>query len=139
MSSAIEFTATIDNGALVPPMHYKPFMKANAGKQARVSLSWNTKKRSLRQNSFWFGPVLSAVRNWMHEQGYNFSAEETHDYLVRHVWKHTEVVMVENTPYERRLSSTKLSTADWEKMIDITRLWASERGFIVPFPNEEGL
>jgi hypothetical protein len=135
----IEFIATIANGIIKPPMNLHHFLSANEGKQVRIVLSWSLKKRSIKQNAFWFGPVIQCVRDWLRDQGYNLDANETHEYLIRHVWKYTDVMMIEGVPFERRLSSTKLSTGEWERMIEITRQWAAERGFILPMPNEDSI
>lgn len=133
---SIEFVANIHNAHLVPPPQYTRFMKQQEGKQVRATISWNLKKRSQPQNRFYFGPVIQCVREWLNEQGYNFDATETHEFIVRHIWKYTEVTMIDGVPYEKRLSSTKLSTKDWEDNIEKVRQYGAEHGFFVPFPNE---
>lgn len=107
-----------------------------AGKVIKLSISESKKYRSNPQNRFWFGAMIPAIKEWFMEHGHNFSAEEIHEYMVKRVWKHTQIVLIENEPYERRLSSADLSTIEWEKYMDITRHWGAERGLILPFPHE---
>jgi hypothetical protein len=133
---SVEFTATICCGVLVPPLQFTSFLRANDGKQARVVLSWHLKKRTTKQNRFWFGCCIPVIREWLLDQGINLDAEETHEFCVRHVWKHTEVVFVGDVPFERRLSSTKLSTKEWEERIEVSREYFGEKGLPLPYPNE---
>jgi hypothetical protein len=113
-------------------------LKDADGKIVTMQIEEFKPKRSSNQNRFWFGVVIPLVRSWFLEHGYNFDAEEVHDYIVRRVWKHTEVVNLDDEPYERRLSSTKLEKPEWEKMVDLTRVWGAERGLQIPFPKEYG-
>lgn len=112
---------------------------AYAGKVLRLSIEEVKKRRSNKQNRFWYGVMIPAIRAWFLEHGYNFDAQEVHEYMVRRVWKHTEVVFIENEPYERRLSSTELTPHEWEVRLEITRAWGAERGLILPFPREDDL
>lgn len=135
----LEFTAHIVNGSILPPDHIVTFLRRCQKTQARISLSWTLKKRSSKQNAFYFGPVIKAFREWFLENGYNFSAKDIHEFIVSRVWKHTEVAFIDDMPFERRLSSTKLSSSDWENKIELARVWAAEHAFFIPLPNEEKL
>lgn len=107
-----------------------------AGKKIRLTIEEAGNTRTPPQNRFWFGVCIPVIRDWFYEQGYNFDATDVHEYMVRKVWKCTEVMFIEGEPYERRLSSTKLTTVEWEQRIDLSRAWCAEKGIILPFPNE---
>lgn len=107
------------------------------GKRVVISVAESKRKRSNSQNAFWWGVCIPIIRSWFADHGYNFDAEEVHDWLVRRVWKFTEVVvMPDGEAFERRLSSTKLSTMEWESKIDLVRQWGAEHGLNIPFPHE---
>jgi hypothetical protein len=108
------------------------------GKRVTVSLAESKRTRTNNQNAFWWGVCIPIIRSWFAEHGYNFDAEEVHDWIVRRVWKQTEVILgPDGEPYERRLSSTKLSTVEWERAIDEVRRCGAEHGLVIPFPREE--
>ncbi len=109
-----------------------------AGKRVRFTFEEAKKVRTLKQNRFYFGPMINAVRLWLLDNGAVFSAADVHEYLWRNVLKETEmVVMPDGSHFERRLSSKDSTTAQWEKRMDIIRAWGAERGLELPFPGED--
>lgn len=112
-------------------------LPAFAGRKMRFTFEEAKKQRSIKQNRFYFGPMINAVRLWLLDNGSVFSASDVHEYLWRNVLKETEmVVMPDGSTFERRLSSKDSTPADWEKRMDILRAWGAERGLELPFPNE---
>lgn len=113
------------------------FLKMLEGKPVQVEIKERKKYRSIKQNRFYFGHIVPAVREMFFQTGHVLSDEDVHDYLWRHVLKETEIVIMPNgDTYERRKSSTGFSTKDWEERIDAIRAWAAELGIALPYPNE---
>ncbi len=108
------------------------------GKKIKIVIGELKRERSLKQNAFWWSAMIPLIRSWLMEQGIVFDAETTHEFCCTHIWKHTTVtLMPDGTPYEHRLSSTKLNTNQWEEFMEITRAWFAERGLVIPFPERE--
>ncbi len=108
------------------------------GKTIMITIEERKKQRTLKQNRFYFGPMIQAVRLWLLDKGMVFSAVDVHEYLWRNVLKETEiVVMPDGSTFERRLSSTNSTTKKWEERMDIIRAWAAQRDLQLPFPNED--
>lgn len=107
------------------------------GKTVKITIEEKKRTRTVKQNRFYFGPMIQAVRLWLLDQGYVFSALDVHEYLWRNVLKETEImVMPDGTTFERRLSSKDNDTKKWEIRMDIIRAWAAERNLELPFPRE---
>jgi hypothetical protein len=107
------------------------------GKTVQITIEERKKHRTSKQNRFYYGPMIQAVRLWLLDRGYVFSAADVHEYLWRNVLKETEiVVMPDGSTFERRLSSKDSTTKDWEMRMDIIRAWAAERDLQLPFPGE---
>lgn len=106
------------------------------GKKVEVTIAEYRKKRSNNENRFYFGVVLPMVKAYLMESGDNLDLEETHEFIVRHIWKHTKIIQRDGEVMEVRLSSTRLSTTEWEQMIELTRVWAAHHGFDIPYPQE---
>lgn len=138
MKSVSKFVSPVNDGKLAVSVSVsiKNLLKMYDGKKVSIAITEHKKKRSVNQNAFYWGVLLPAVRLWLYEQGINFDAEETHEFVVRHIWKHTELINLDENLYERRLSSKNLNTMEWEQYMDLTRQWAAEKGFELPFPNE---
>ena len=108
------------------------------GKIITITVQEKEKLRSVKQNRFYFGAIIPAIRQWLFDNGINFDAEQAHEFVVRQVWKWTDTIeMPDGTVYETRLSSTKLPTKEWENRIEITRQYFADKGLILPFPNEQ--
>ncbi len=134
----LDTRAQITNGVL-PVQVARDFTRAMRelnGRIAHIVIEPAKKTRSIPQNRFYFGEVITIVQDWLRGIGINFDKTETHEFIVRHIWKHTEVVHINGIPYERRLSSTKLTTKEWEDCIEQVRIYGADKGFEIPFPKE---
>ena len=137
--SRLEYIGGVEKGMLpdYTRIQIKDALPLFNGKTVKITIEERKKQRTIKQNRFYFGPMIQAVRLWLLDNGSVFSAEEVHDYLWRRVLKETEmVVMPDGSTYERRLSSTGSTTKQWEERMDIIRAWAAERGLQLPFPGE---
>jgi hypothetical protein len=109
------------------------------------------KRRSLNQNDFYFGFYLTAMSTGFNKAGVNWSVDDCHDFLKRLILPQLEEEdYLPNAPrYQllpsgrkvpNRFSTTWLTTAGFEKYLDIGRAFASVEcgGLQLPFPNEQG-
>lgn len=140
MSQSVEYTAQINKDGHFPRQTREAIASLLGklrGKQVSVKIAPFVKKRSSPQNAFWWGVVIPIIRQMFLDAGNAVSAEETHKFLVLHVWKHTKVLQLpDGEIIEVPNTSTNLSTTKWEEKITITRAWASEFDVIIPVPNE---
>lgn len=135
----IEFEGVISKGHLEPHIRLSiaNVMSSMESKRIRVTIGEAKKKRSLKQNKFWFGMCVPQVRHFMRENGQNLTLDETHDMCVRLIWKRTKYVEMPNgTHTEVRCSSTDETTFSWEEAIDQTRAYFAPMGLMLPMPNE---
>jgi len=140
MQDKIEFEGVISKGHMPPHIrsNIATLFSSMEGKRIRLKIEEAKKKRSLKQNSFYFGSIVPAVRQYMlKEQGQNLSLEETHDMIVKYVWKFTKwVEMPDGGRVEVRRSSTEADTMGWEEKIELTRAYFAPVGLQLPYPNE---
>jgi len=132
------FKAFVDKGKIPDALrlHISDFIAGYDQKIIEITIKQHRKQRSLAQNKTWFGLYIPLIREWLLEHsGIHFTAEECHEYIVRHVWKHTEIIITpDGKPYERRLSSVKLTTGEWESLITITKAYFAGLGLVLPDP-----
>jgi hypothetical protein len=107
------------------------------GKDICVTVERKRKKRSLNQNSYYWGIVIPLVRKLLEEYGNEVDDEETHSFLKEHVGKLTASVVGKSG---RRVAITKssasLSTAEFEEYILKITAWAATEGVVIPSPND---
>lgn len=78
----IEFIAVIENGKIIPPAGMFPYFKAHHNKIVKITLSENIKKRSLSQNSFYWGIIVPEVRQFRMDNGDTVSTNQAHEDLM---------------------------------------------------------
>lgn len=141
MQQKLEYVGGVEAGKLPPhtSARIKEALPLFNGKTVKITIEERKRQRTIKQNRFYFGPMIQAVRIWFLDKGYVFSAAEVHDYLWRKVLKETEIVVLpDGSTYERRLSSKDSDTKKWEERMDIVRAWAAslEPLLELPFPGE---
>lgn len=113
-------------------------LRAHEGKEVKITIAEHKKQRSRLQNNFYFGFIVPEVKNWLFEQGTNLTLDETHDWIVKRIWKYGEYLsMPDGSMYEKRKSSTQANTKLWADFQDITYCWFAERGLVLPEPEKE--
>ena len=134
-----KFTAKVTNGKF-PESEAKMIghrIKEFDGKFLTIELREFHPTRSNQQNRFVFGVIYPAIKAHLQKFGAVMSIEEIHEFTVARVWCHTQaVVMPDGEVYTKRLSSTKLSKAEWQEFIEVTRAYWAERGLMLPHPND---
>jgi hypothetical protein len=135
----IEFEGVIAGGHLPHAIRQKIAltMQQAEGKRIRVSLSEVKSRRSLSQNSYYWGVVIEHVRQMFADAGQDIDKEEAHDFLKLHVGGLKDVVTdPAGVKHSVPRSSTRLTTIDWEVYMTKIRAWAAEFGCQIPEPNE---
>ena len=102
-----------------------------------VTLEPVKNSRSNRQNRYYWGVVVCAVRNLFNQHGDMASEEFVHRYLKAEIGGMKRKITLPNgaTAYDID-TSTRLTTAQWEDWMQAIRAWAAEYGCFIPLPNE---
>lgn len=108
------------------------------GKNIRVTVEEVRKKRSNKQNAYYWGVVVPAVHGMFLETGNVVDQDEVHEFLKRHVGKLTCKITDPNG-HEATVtrSSAKEDTSEFEKYMEAIRSWAAQFDLEIPLPNEE--
>lgn len=101
-------------------------------------LKSTTKGRSTQQNRYYWGCVLPIIKEALKEQhGLVYSSEDLHEFLkikLNSIEIHNQEGVVEKMP----ISTTELSTTEFEEYMENVRRWADDLlGVIIPLPNEQ--
>ncbi len=138
MANNIEFEGVISKGHFPPHIRQSiaNVMNSMESKRIRVTIAEAKKQRSGKQNRFYWSQIVPAARNHFFDKGINLSLDETHEVIVKGIWKHTRYVTVGGEEVEIRRSSTDTDTKLWEQYADITRAYFAQEGLQLPLPNE---
>lgn len=136
---AVEYIAEVKDGKVPAGVSQaiRDILAGMSGKSIVIRLSEYRKRRSLKQNRFYFGIVVPLILDMFTEAGNNTDEDEVHEYLKEHVGK-LVTVMEDPSGVRHKVvrSSRSLTTAEWEDYITKIRAWAAEFGIAVPMPNE---
>ncbi len=93
--------------------------------------------RSLSQNSYYWGIVISSVTGMFNEHGTQASPEDVHNYLRENVGKLFKRINLPDGEIKTiGRSTTELTTSEFELYLEQIRAWAANYGLIIPLPNE---
>ena len=99
------------------------------GKYVEVIVRKKRSQRSLQQNSYYHGVVVTMLSEFL-----GYERDEMHIIL-----RFKFLRQVSEKGIENALSTTKLSTGDMEDYLDRIRRWAAQDlDFYIPLPNETG-
>lgn len=133
----LEFIAEIKGGGIVPPLYVRSFLRHCEGKQARIILGWELKKRSLDQNAYWFGVLDKHVVPVFRDYGDSWTAFKVHEYIMEELGYKEVLLDPQGKPFASRIHSSGFSTKQWEEFMERARaLLATDHGIYVPLPNE---
>jgi hypothetical protein len=114
-------------------------VKSYEGKEIELTFAPVTKKRSVQQNSYYWGVVIPIMQNTMLDIGNVMDFEDVH-LLLRAKFLREILAVDENTGEvcERVKSTTELSTTEFMDYINKVRMWAIEFFEVeIPEPNEQ--
>ncbi len=136
-----EFTCQITPNGHLPGkerLAFDDLIRSLAGKKVTVRVALYQKKRSNRENRYYWGCVIPLVTQFFRDAGNMVDGDDTHDFLKLRVGKLAQNIVTPDGEVVKTLGSTaKLSTVEFEAYMLRIRAWAAEYGLQIPEPNEE--
>lgn len=139
MSSGKRFVGYARGGVAPHAAAIRALLEAHEGKQVVVTVARFVKRRSVRQNRFYFGFVLKPIWEALRDLGNDYTPEEAHLILKGTVGGLKKPVFDRDGEVIDWVvtSSTKLTTMEWEEWMERIRAWAMlHLGLKIPYPNE---
>ncbi len=132
------FESVVTHGRFDPMVadSIRELLKRMEGKRLRLKISPWTRQRSARQNRYYWGVVIAYIWNMFVENGNDVTREEVHDFMKGECNIVHEFVDSQGECHKSIMSSTKLTTVQWEDYMTKCRQWAAIRGLDIPEPNE---
>jgi hypothetical protein len=142
-----EIEATLTSNGMLKPLHYdvykRLFAKQFEGKPLLLTVQILRKKRSDRQNRYYYGVVIPTIQA--------FHLESTGEYIERdevHAFNLTNVLGVvpefktvfgEEIMIFRQKKSSEMNTKEFAQFVDTLIAHWAEKGCIIPEPKNENL
>lgn len=110
---------------------FKAIVRANAkafnddGKPLRIILTSSDKKRTLEQNSFYWGFLLPQIAEQTWVEGRQYSDEVWHVHLAELFAEKEEIEMPDGTIFIRPKSTTKMKVAEFSKYLQQVEAYAA--------------
>lgn len=127
-------------GALPAPVsaEIRVMLKNLEGQIVKITITKQVRRRSMKQNGYYWSVVVPAVVELFADNGTVISDDDAHDYLRQHVGGITKHVC---SPHGDLVSipasTTELSTMEFETYLDAIRAWAMQFNKVIPMPNED--
>ncbi len=103
-----------------------------------VEITVKRKRRSLKQNAFWWTALDKYVVPIFRDAGGNWSSYKVHEMLMHELGYEDTLVKPDGTIYASRQSSTELDTVEWEEFMERARAHLMmEYGIFMPMPRED--
>ena len=107
-------------------------------KEITLTIERKKKKRSIEQNSYYWGVVVPLVKEGLIDVGYRVGLEQSHNYLRDHFAKGELVNEKTGEILPIKLSTTDMTTTDFMGYIEQIQQWSAEYLNIqIPDPNEQ--
>ena len=116
--------------------------KENKGKtvfqQVEIIVRKKRRSRSLEQNAYYWGVVIPMVKEGLNDLGWQYDAEDTHEYL-KEQYLRVEELNEKTGELRIRTGSTKkiTTTRFMEYIADIQQFASEELQTYIPDPNEQ--
>lgn len=117
------------------------------GKRAKITIEEYHSPRTNKQNRYYWGVVLKYYQEYFRKEQVYFTNDEAHDWIKEHVWGDLLEGVIERVskdgevshiPYRKLLSSTLLTTKEWELRMTASRQYAAEHlNMQIPEPHEK--
>ena len=96
------------------------------------------RKRSLRENNYYWGVVVFLITKTISDLGNLWTAEDTHFYLRNKFLLESMPVNDSGEFIDRAKSTTELATFEMEAYLEQVMAWAAQTlGVVIPLPNED--
>lgn len=134
-SNGVSLVIPVEGGMLRPSMVQQRAMDAylstREGKAVTVKFTRPTSTRSLNQNRYYWGVVLTIIA-----ESTGHTTEEVHD-AVKELFLPRKFVTLGNNEVEVAKSTTELTTDEFNLYLERIRTWAeTELSIRIPNPNE---
>lgn len=139
MSQSTDFTGKIIGG-LPEASAWRPMLallRQLEGQWVTITVRARKKRRSLKQNAYYFGVIVPLCGEFMRGYGNRMDDDEVHEWLKEHVGKLTKYVTSPSGVRTKIVrSSRELDTGEWEDYMQDIRAWAADFDLHIPLPNE---
>jgi len=135
----IKYNAYVKDGRLriVWARHFKEDVARLEGKRLTITIEQRRKKRSIEQNAYYWGVVVSMIQEGLREVGYYMTKDEAHE-LVKFKFLRRKIQNKQGETIETLGSTTNMTTVQFEEYILAVKDWALEYlGVSIPDPNEQ--
>lgn len=136
----IEINTEVENGL---PKNNKKIIRDSfwhfEGKKITLVIKEQGNKRSNQQNAFYWGVIIPILQDGFYNTtGDYYTISDIHD-AMKAQFCFKEIVNIETAEILKMpLSTTDLTTMEWEIFIDKIRNWSANfLGINLPFPNEQ--
>lgn len=108
------------------------------GKEVTITIEKRKKRRSLKQNAYYWGVVVPMCKNGLLEAGYKMTTEQVHEYLKAN-FNIVEIVNENTGEILKSVGSTSEMTTSqmMDYFAEIQRWSAEYLGVQIPEPNEQ--
>lgn len=107
------------------------------GKRLILTLKEQKRRRSLNQNSYYWGVVIPPIVRMFREHGNMVDGQDVHEFLKLRVGKLAMNIVTPDGEVVKSLGSTaKLTTMEMEVYLERVRAFAAEYGVAIPLPGE---
>jgi len=127
-------------GALPAPVsaEIRVTLKNLEGQIVKITITKQVRRRSMKQNGYYWSAVIPAIVELFAEHGTIASDDDVHDYLRQHVGGVTKhIASPTGDLVSIPASTTELSTMEFEQYLDAIRAWAMQFGKVIALPNED--
>lgn len=139
MTQEIEYSGVISKGHLPLLVRHdiSNTLKKFEGKRINISIAESQRKRTLRQNRYWFGILRKHVVPVFRDYGDNWDEFSVHEYVMKQLGYQEILTDHKGNDFVSRTSSSKFTTKQWEDYMQRARAYlATEHGIGLPLPNE---
>lgn len=139
MTKELEFFSRVTNGKLAEgvSLTLRELITKMEGKNLVITVKEQGKRRSDRQNAFYWGVVIPLIKQLFEDAGTTCAPEDVHCYLKEHVGGMMKVIILPDGSRRAIVeSSTKLTTVQWEDYMEKVRAWAAGWGVVIALPSE---
>jgi len=137
----LKFNGKVDDDGkftLNNPKKFKESIKYYRNKNVTITFEKTVKKRSLNQNSYYWGAVIPIIQEGYLSAGYRYTKDEVHDEL-KAAFSKGEKINEETGEIKTFIKSTsEHTTLEFMTYIQTIQQWASEDlGVVIPDPGEQ--
>jgi hypothetical protein len=135
------FIGTIDEkGNIVLKDHdiVRPLLLQKRGKEIQIQLRDADKRRSAKQNRWYWGVAIRTIREHLREtEGEDYAPEDIHQYIKNNVMKakfKTKEVLGQTVTYIEAKSTSAMTTKEFETFKFELQVFFARKGIDIPDP-----